>query len=202
MNRNDYDYLNNIIYKKRGSIPDILCDEIIKKFDNDADKHRDGIIFRGIDKTIKDTKDMLIPKKNNNWRDIENFLYTELSRNLKIYLKKLNFDNGYYLDPNKDSYLLTIDDFMIQRYEKNIGKYEYHNDSLIQYNRERVITFLWYLNDINDGGETEFFGNYRIKPEKGKLIFFPASWCFPHCGLIPKSSDKYIITGWFYKTNI
>ena len=44
---------------------------------------------------------------------------------------------------------------MIQRYVKNHGKYIYHNDFTINNGNPRVITFLWYLNTIEEGGETE-----------------------------------------------
>jgi hypothetical protein len=88
---------------------------------------------------------------------------------------------------------------MVQRYIKNYGKYVYHQDYENQVDKHRVITYLWYLNTIEEGGETEFYGNYKIKPEQGKLIFFPAFWCYPHCGNIPLSDNKYIITGWMYE---
>ena len=87
---------------------------------------------------------------------------------------------------------------MIQKYQKNKGKYVYHNDASFESTKYRVITYIWYLNDVEEGGETEFFGEYCVKPEKGKLVLFPASWTFPHCGKIPISHDKYIVTGWLY----
>jgi hypothetical protein len=62
----------------------------------------------------------------------------------------------------------------------------------------RVITYLWYLNDVNDGGETEFCGDFKVKPRAGKLVLFPASWCYPHKGIMPLSNNKYIITGWLH----
>ena len=42
----------------------------------------------------------------------------------------------------------------------------------------------------------KFWKRKTIKPEAGKLLLFPASWTFPHCGQMPISHDKYIITGW------
>jgi hypothetical protein len=90
---------------------------------------------------------------------------------------------------------------IVQKYLKNEGFYIYHNDFLCNYNlqRYRLFTFIFYLNDIIEGGETEFFqGKYRIKPEAGKMIIFPSTWTYPHCGKTPLSNDKYIITGWIY----
>ena len=52
------------------------------------------------------------------------------------------------------------------------------------------------MNDIEEGGETYFY-NGKVKPEAGKLILFPATWTYNHKGNMPKSDDKYIITGWF-----
>ena len=63
----------------------------------------------------------------------------------------------------------------------------------------RVLTYLFYLNDVDEGGETEFYGgDIKIKPKQGKMILFPSSWTYPHSGKMPVSSNKYIITGWIY----
>ena len=93
-----------------------------------------------------------------------------------------------------------MDTILIQRYYKGKGKYIKHNDFAIKWDEKkyRVVTFLWYLNDVTEGGETEFWGSHKIKPEAGKLILFPACWSFPHSGLMPISHDKYILTGWLY----
>ena len=91
-------------------------------------------------------------------------------------------------------------EFMVQKYQCNEGRYINHNDFSVEWskNEYRVITYIFYLNDVNDGGETQFWNNEKVIPEKGKLVLFPASWVYPHRGLMPKSSDKYIITGWIY----
>jgi len=58
--------------------------------------------------------------------------------------------------------------------------------------------FIFYLNNVEEEGETEIWGHKHIKPSAGKLLLFPASWTFSHCGKMQISSDKYIITGWLY----
>ena len=88
----------------------------------------------------------------------------------------------------------------IQKYEKNIGKFVTHVDDLVDYDNRtrRIIVYMWYLNDVQEGGETVFSGKCKVKPEAGKIVMFPSTWTYPHSALIPVSNDKYIITGWFW----
>ena len=61
----------------------------------------------------------------------------------------------------------------------------------------RMLSCIWYLNTIEEGGETEFAFEYKIKPLTGKLIMFPATWNFPYKHLKPIRQSKYIITSFF-----
>jgi hypothetical protein len=196
------------IREYKNSISVEICDEIIRKFELEEDKYS-GRTITGVNTHIKDTTDYVLYDYNNNklikdiWKNIDKILYDELHHKLKSYITELDDiffnDISYNLFKNQ---FLSDDGFMIQKYKQGIGKYIYHHDfkvDMIQ-NRHRVITYLWYLNDVDEGGTTEFLGGkLHIKPEKGKLILFPASWSFPHRGNVPISSDKYIITGWFYE---
>ena len=50
---------------------------------------------------------------------------------------------------------------------------------------------------MSEGGETEFlYQHKRIKPEKGKLIIWPANFPFVHRGNPPLNQEKYILTSW------
>ena len=54
-----------------------------------------------------------------------------------------------------------------------------------------------YLNDVDDGGETEFYYQQRaLKPKAGQLVIAPAYFTHTHRGLVPRSNDKYILTSW------
>jgi len=58
-------------------------------------------------------------------------------------------------------------------------------------------TWMVYLNDVEEGGETEFlYQHKRLKPEQGTLVIWPASFTHTHRGNPPLSNDKYIVTGW------
>jgi hypothetical protein len=190
--------MNNFIYENPNSLSKKICEDVIELFENETNKY-EGVTRGGLNKNVKNTTDYAIYDYDEKWKPIFELLTLELRNNIKLYINKLgmdSFDEKYIYFNNKQ---LVTENFLIQRYIKNHGKYRYHEDFDIINSGFRVITFLWYLNTIEEGGETEFWGNYKIKPEQGKLIFFPALWCFPHCGNIPLSDNKYIITGWMYE---
>ena len=59
----------------------------------------------------------------------------------------------------------------------------------------RFMVFLWYLNDVERGGETQFCDvGVKVAPRTGRLLMFPPYWMFQHAGLPPVSGDKYILS--------
>jgi len=61
----------------------------------------------------------------------------------------------------------------------------------------RVLSWILYLNDVEDGGETEFlYQSLRFKPKTGTFILFPAHFTHTHRGNPPLIGVKYIATGW------
>ena len=62
----------------------------------------------------------------------------------------------------------------------------------------RMLAWTIYLNDVPEGGETEFlYQSERVKPVKGRTVIFPAGFMHTHRGNPPISNEKYILTGWF-----
>jgi hypothetical protein len=200
--------MNDFIYQNKNVLSKELCNEIIEKFEKE-DKYG-GVTYMGVNRKVKNTSDHIINENNEEWKNINQCLNNSLFENLKIYIDTLNNKENYKPKNNHNSHysllpkkLFLINNFMIQKYDKQIGKYIYHTDDSIdcKLKVKRVITYLWYLNDVEEGGETEFFGgDFKVKPEAGKLLFFPALWCYPHRGKMPISDNKYIITGWIYET--
>lgn len=189
------DFYDNFIFVKENSLSPEICKKLIEIHTNDKNTH-DGCVFTGVNKQVKDTTDLTLYMANDNYIEIKQFLHDEISRHIPLYINNLPKIEKYqkYFDM---PYYITM--FLIQKYEKNKGKYLYHCDARADYAncKKRIFTYLWYLNTIDEGGETEFI-HRKIKPEQGKLLMFPASWTFPHCGHIPISEDKYIATGWIY----
>ena len=197
--------MNNYLYINRNSLDPELCDEIIHKFELEVENEntRPGVTYAGFNKDIKDTTDFNIEfaEDHYKWNKIHECLKNELTYNLKKYAETLDSNykhNNYHVFP-KEMFFKT---FQIQKYIKNIGKFTYHNDASIEENcNYRVLTYIWYLNDVLQGGETEICKDEKIKPQIGKLLLFPASWMYPHCGKMPISNNKYIITGWIYSAS-
>jgi prolyl 4-hydroxylase len=89
----------------------------------------------------------------------------------------------------------AIDDLRIKRYRvSNDDHFEPHFDA-IDIKSHRYLVFLWYLNDVSEGGETEFVDlGIKIQARAGRLLMFPPYWMFQHAGLPPRSNDKYIVS--------
>lgn len=188
------------IYSYNYSIPKETCNDIIEIFENFKEEQEDGKTVSGVRKNIKDTKEIQvdIEKTNTVWTQIVFLLRKELEIHFNKYMNKLNIKRTF------DHLSIEGSNFRFQKYEKNEGKYNFHDDFVLGKNNDfRSITFIWYLNTVSEGGETEFFkeNGLCIKPEAGKLILFPSFWNFPHRGKVPISSHKYIIVGWLTNIN-
>lgn len=98
--------------------------------------------------------------------------------------------------------LYRIGPVQAQRYDAGVGHYAYwhcevfphapHNEAL-----HRSLLWMVYLNEVEQGGQTEFFYQRRaIQPRRGRMVIAPAYFTHTHRGCPPISGDKYILTSW------
>ena len=89
---------------------------------------------------------------------------------------------------------------VIMRYEPpEQGYHRYHSDwsSASPGSALRMVAGIVYLNDVKEGGETDFYHQkLKVKPKKGTLIVFPAGYTHLHKGNNPISNTKYILSLW------
>ena len=117
--------------------------------------------------------------------------------NLDLFFKEV-----YPLYTQKYSYLKKIAthnilEVKIQRTRVGEGYHTWHCENAQMKARNRILAFMVYLNDVTEGGETEFlYQKCRFKPEKNTLLVWPSQFTHIHRGNPPLSNDKYIITGW------
>ena len=101
----------------------------------------------------------------------------------------------------KDSY--DVDNFLfttlkIQKTLPTEGYHVWHIEHGKGFDNEaRAFVFSIYLNDVEEGGETEFLHfSKRIKPKKGRIVIWPSGFPYVHRGNPPLSGEKYILTSW------
>ena len=100
--------------------------------------------------------------------------------------------------------IFRLDNINLQRYTKGKGGYHHwhsehypHPSDASQKSLHRVLLWLIYLNDVEEGGETEFFyQNAKVQPKKGSLVLAPVNFTHTHRGCVPISNDKYVLASW------
>lgn len=111
---------------------------------------------------------------------------------IEHYRVRFNSDIGVTL-PIPPSNLTSH--LVIKRYSAaNNESFQPHFDSM--YDKcDRYLVFLWYLNDVAEGGETRFVDlGLDVQARQGRLLVFPPYWMYQHAGLPPLSNDKYILS--------
>lgn len=189
----------NIIYAKESiviyqALDEALCKEVIKLFDSVGGKQR-GKIGRHQDfayeQQIKNSWDLEI-RNEGIWQDIFQKIHTKINSCIANYLGQ---------SPVLKDFPLQLTGYKIQMYPKNEGYFRWHADSVGKNARDRVAAMVLYLNDVERGGETEFFHQgLKVTPKAGNLVMFPTGWNYMHCGHTAESCDKYIIST-FVKIN-
>lgn len=91
----------------------------------------------------------------------------------------------------------TIYSYKVQKTVPAGGYHVWHCEDGSKEFSKRIGVYILYLNDVDEGGETEFlYLSKRISAKKGRLIIFPSNYPWTHRGNPPLSSTKYIMTGW------
>ena len=187
-NRKKKTKFTDFIYVERDALPKSFCNNVIEKFEQD-DRKRQGQVGGGVQLDIKRSSDLSISELDD-WKSYDQAFFKSLNGGLKKYIRFLPEE---YMKHRALSELGNDTGYQIQRTQPN-DYYIWHHDQTTT----RLVTFIWYLNDIKDGGYTEFIDGTRIQPEAGKLIIFPATWDFLHRGVSPKTETKYLCTGWVH----
>jgi hypothetical protein len=96
---------------------------------------------------------------------------------------------------------LSIQDSKVQKTVPGQGYHVWHHEHGFGGRaHRRLLAFSLYLNDVAEGGETEFlYQRVRFKPVMGQMLIWPAYFTHAHRGNQPLSGEKYIVTGWIEK---
>ena len=106
------------------------------------------------------------------------------------------YRNKYDVMESLDLHKLNVD-VKIQKTSPGEGYHIWHCENASVATSRRLLLIMMYLNDVEEGGETEFlYQSLRVKPKAGTLVICPAYFTHFHRGNPPLEGDKYMINGW------
>lgn len=189
--------LPNFIEVYEDSIPTELCDNIIDTFEYtkklNCTKPR-----QELDNSLKVNKDTEVLFKGN----IDDYiLYSSTSKYMEEFVSCAWFAYTKYAE--KYGVLSSLgrhdfyNDLKVQKTMPTQGYHIWHPEVGNRASGSRLLLVIGYLNDVEEGGETEFlYQSLRVKPKKGTIIICPTGFTHTHRGNPPLNSSKYIINGW------
>ena len=188
---NNQDY----ILRKKGILSKEKCNEIINFFEDRKDLQRVGSSGVGDAKTTNPTHKAATEIYLTTYND--NVVFPIISRSVGECI--LEYKKLYpFLDMLSPWSILPT--YKIQRYKPKEGYFSLHCENEGLENEEqykRILTWMIYLNDVKDGGYTEFpTQNKKFQPRRGDILVWPAYWTHPHRGITSRTQTKYIMTGW------
>ena len=167
-------------------IPHELCDELIKKFEENTDQ------FDKVEQSSADFTQIDF-SQDEMWREERNKLYTILQKQIQEYKMQVGVTEQMW--PKR----YTFEGMRMKRYMPD-GKEEFrpHVDVTGPENMKRFLVFFLYLDD-NDEGATTFPLLKKGSPcRKGSMLVFPPMWPWLHAGTKPVDKPKYIIGSYLH----
>ena len=172
-----------------------ICDDVIDYW-KASDKKVPGLSYLPdgvtiIDAEWKDSTDVLVPMD-------------EIDPLLTRYVDQLgnaieNYKEEFPWSVSYGSWKIT-EGVNIQHYNPGGGFKIWHCErgSALLPVSTRHLAWMTYLNDVSDGGGTEFYHqDLIVQAKKGLTLIWPVDWTYTHRGVISPTEEKYIITGWF-----
>lgn len=133
-------------------------------------------------------------KRLSEWKPIESELVGSMVKHMKAYSELPAAKMLARQAPR------AFEQLMMKKYEStrpDPDRFPPHIDAYDVDTSVRLLGFIWYLNDVAEGGETEFPElGVRIRPKAGRLVVLPPMWMYVHIGHPPLSAPKYIVTSY------
>jgi len=165
-----------------------LCARIVEIFEADPEQQ----FQRGRQRTWIEY--LITRNERPEWRDIERQVIDNMVRHLADYATHPAATMLAKKAPRAFEHL-KVKKYLAGNPEPH--HFPLHVDVFDHKTSVRTVAFLWYLNTVEEGGETVFpvLGK-RVAPRAGRLLMMPPNWMFEHIGEAPVSGDKYILTSY------
>jgi len=168
------------------ALPARVCESLIKKFE----KYSEDQIDR--DESYYKFKEINLHEHGGFEEEIE-----VIKNSAEHVLKHYKHELGIKYFPKE----FDLEQFRMKRYDPNDeDQFDWHVDVGDRASAKRFMVCLFYLNDVEEGGETAFdWDNDEERAvvslaRQGNVVLFPPLWMYPHKGTKPKSGPKYILS--------
>lgn len=204
-----------------------FCKQVIETFESFPQIHSLGEVGSGVDRKKKDSVDCCISEYQEWTQITQHLLNITASRLTDYVRQypflvcgalapTIQTDKGEVLELSPETLDRISDEQLsaillrlyrpghlnLQRYKKSSGGYHHWHSEIYPRDSEceslhRVLLFMFFLNTVQEGGETQFyFQETSIAPKVGRMVIAPAGFTHTHKGAVPESNDKYIVTSW------
>jgi len=171
-------------------LPPSLCQTIIQKFE---EHHQNAPDWRlesdesDHSHSVRSCQEINLNRNRELWGDLEH----QVLEYVKMGIKKYMYDCPGCQFPEK----FGFEAIRIKKYNPERGDhFAPHIDSATLESCKRYLAVFFFLNDVEEGGETCFpHSHLMIKPRQGRMFLFPPFWHFVHAGNAPISGPKYLI---------
>jgi len=186
--------INNFIGVYDNYVTEQECNKAIKLYE-DQNKFNNTINRIGFEKASvlqkQDQQYFAMPDNINVWWENLKPMMINFDLAWNHYIKNVGADDAYGVP-------FHFTDLKIQKTLPTEGYHVWHIEHGKGYENEpRAFVFSIYLNNVEEGGETEFLHfSKRVKPKTGRIVIWPAGFPYVHRGNSPLSGEKYILTSW------
>jgi hypothetical protein len=180
--------LNDLIKVYDNVLPINVCQSLIDFYEKNLDK------VENIDEDKRPSFSQINLTEFHNQDEettkMHNYVISRVLDHKKIYYE--------YVDSRAFPKENAFEQVRIKKYRNN-GEdlFDSHVDVKTYSSARRYLSFLFYLNDVDEGGET-IFTDMKIKSKAGRLLVFPPLWMYPHKGCPPISNEKYIMSTYLH----
>jgi hypothetical protein len=189
--------VNNFIGIYDDAVPANYCDDLINYYER--------LKFEGRTVTRQSTEGVEHIRKDNDIyyvdSEMDPMMIDKNSRWINTFCQAVH---GCYTNYQQEVGVLTSiakhgisESIAIQKTSPSQGYHVWHCEAANNNSARRMLMVILFLNDVEEGGETEFlYQRLRVKPKKGTILLCPAYFTHTHRGNPPLSGDKYIVTTW------
>lgn len=182
--------ISDFIYTSDKVLSEDFCQKVIQNYENDERKYR-GRIYSGEIDPYKNCEELHFSSLPD-WEEIDRVFLKTHETIIKSY-------NSHCLSLCEDLFFYSSNwdygdsGFQIQKYLPG-EQYNWHQDFKVDsFSRVRMVTTIFYLNEVDEGGETEFIDGTVVTPSIGRVVCFPSTWTCLHRGKPPIKGVKYIV---------